>query len=61
MLVMIPSVHKKRVVKQAGKGQEAPTLPYFLLITCIIECSVVPGSVLSFLYMLPSFTFIAAL
>ena len=29
--------HKKGVVKQAGKGQEAPTLPYFLLIPALLN------------------------
>ena len=43
MLVMIPSVHKKRVVKQAGKGQEAPTLPYFLLIPALLNVQLCPA------------------
>lgn len=47
---------------EAGReGAGGPNSPLLPPDTCIIECSVVPGSVLSFLYMLPSFTFIAAL
>lgn len=44
--------------REGAGGPNAPLLPPD---TCISECSVVPGSVLSFLYMLRSFTFTAAL